>query len=75
MEKHYLEVIAEFGTKGALLPKSFWWVDEKVVIKQVFNVTAMASTKTGGHGARYTCITQNRNFDLFYDGERWYIEF
>jgi hypothetical protein len=64
-EKQYFEVAAEFGTNGTLIPKSFWWDDEKVMIDQVFNIMPMASTKGGGRCAMHTCIAHGKTFLLF----------
>jgi len=73
MEKIYLETTAVFGRNGGLMPISFIWEDQTVQVK-VLSVMTLASTKEGGAGYRYSCRAQSKQFFLFFDGERWYIE-
>jgi len=71
--KQFLEVIAVYHKNGALIPESFIWDDQKVTISRILNSVPMAELN-GGVGRRYTCLAQGKQFHLFFDGIRWYME-
>lgn len=75
MAKIFVEVIAKFDTLGNGRPLSIKWEDGRVFeIDRVLDVRQAPSLKGGGVGIRYTCRIRNRQFYLFDDKGRWFVE-
>lgn len=72
--KKFLNVTVVFSTDGKLMPIQFEFEGQKIKIDRITNVMTMASTKQGGPGYRYTCIAGGRQFHLYFDTVRWFIE-
>lgn len=75
MGQNFLEVIAKFeaGT-GKVFPQSFIWHDKKISIDKIIDARPAASLKHGGQGMRYTCRTGNKDYYLFCDEGKWFLE-
>lgn len=75
MEQKFLEVVAKFeaGT-GKIFPQSFIWHEKKFSIDKIIDARPAASLKHGGQGMRYTCRTGNKDYYLFCDDGKWFIE-
>lgn len=50
------------------------WDGQKNTINQILKITPMAEIRPGGIGTRYTCMVQGKQFYLYFDEVRWYIE-
>lgn len=75
MAKIFVEVTARHDTLGNAMPLSIKWEDGRVFeIDRVLDVRQAPSLKGGGVGIRYTCRIRNRQFYLFDDEGRWFIE-
>ena len=73
-DKNFLNVTVDFLRDGKLMPIQFDFEGRKIKIDRVTNVIPTASTKQGGPGYRYTCLAAGRQFHLYFDSVRWYIE-
>jgi hypothetical protein len=70
----YIEVTAKFDTTGRILPISFMWAGRRINIDRVSDARPAASLKHGGQGIRYTCLTGSKNYYLFCDEGKWFLE-
>lgn len=70
----FLEVTAKFDSTGRIVPISFIWAGRKINIDRVTDSRPAASLKHGGQGMRYTCCTGSRNYYLFCDEGKWFLE-
>lgn len=73
-DKKFIKVTAIFGTDGKLIPTAFQWDEQKYTIIRILNITPMTEIKPDAIGTRYNCMVQGKQFYLFFDGVRWYIE-
>jgi hypothetical protein len=73
-DKIFVDCMAIFGRKGGLKPIEFLFEGRKVKIDRVLDVLPMAATKAGGSGNRYTCLAGGRQFHLYFDTVRFYLE-
>ena len=69
----FLEVTAKFDSTG-VVPISFIWAGRKINIDRVTDSRPAASLKHGGQGMRYTCRTGSKNYYLFCDEGKWFLE-
>ncbi|VBB05552.1 Hypothetical protein LUCI_0762 [Lucifera butyrica] len=75
MGKVFVEVIAVHDIEGKIRPLSLKWEDGRVFeIDRVLDARQAASLKGGGCGMRYTCRIGRREFFLFCDEGRWFVE-
>ena len=66
MNKVYVDVTAEFGREGGLVPISFIWEDgRKYDSDRVLKKERCASRKAGGTGIMYTCMYRGRRATCF----------
>lgn len=72
--KIFLKVTVVFSKVGKITPILFEFEDRKIKIDRVNGVSPMTSTKQGGPGYRYTCFAGGRQFYLYFDSVRWYLE-
>lgn len=70
----FLEVTAKFDSTGRIVPISFIWAGRKINIDRVTDSRPAASLKHGGQGIRYTCRTGCKNYYLFCDEGKWFLE-
>lgn len=76
MLEFFIDVIAKFeASTGKVVPLSFKFENKIIKIDKVIDVRPAASLKHGGQGTRYTCKTDNITYYLFYDDDKWFIEF
>lgn len=76
MLEFFIDVIAKFeASTGKVIPLSFKLENKIIKIDKVIDVRPAASLKHGGQGTRYTCKTDNITYYLFYDDDKWFIEF
>ena len=70
-----VDVTAEFGREGGLVPISFIWEDgRKYDIDRVLKKERCASRKAGGTGIMYTCMVQGQESHLFFEVDKWFME-
>lgn len=73
--KVYVDVVAQFGRSGLIMPLSFVWEDgAEYEVDQVLEIRRAASLKAGGVGMRYTCRVRGRQTFLFLEDDRWFME-
>lgn len=75
MGKTFVKVTAEHDEKGQIRPLVLTWTDDrKFEIDKVTDVRQAPSLKGGGLGIRYTCRIRDKEFYLFCDEGRWFVE-
>lgn len=75
MAKTFVSVTAEHDPRGQIWPLVLTWTDgRKYEIDRVTDVRQAPSLKGGGLGIRYTCRVRNREFYLFCDEGKWFVE-
>ena len=72
--KVYLNVVATMNTDGKMIPLSFKWDDREYKIDKVLECFIGTTAKHFTKGLRYKCRAGNKDFYLFFDEERWYVE-
>lgn len=75
MNKVYVDVVAEFGKDGTLIPICFIWEDgRRYMIDKVIKKERCASRKAGGVGIMYTCMILGQEKHLFFEVDKWFME-
>lgn len=75
MGKTFVKVTAEHDEKGQIKPLVITWTDgAKYEIDKVLDVRQAPSLKGGGLGIRYTCRVRSKQFYLFCDEGKWFVE-
>lgn len=75
MAKIELDIEVEHQKDGRAVPKRILWDDgRKFDIDRVLDVRRAAATKCGGIGIRYLCRTYGREFCIFDEDGKWYLE-
>ena len=72
--KHYIKVIAEFNLEGQIIPLALTLNDQRYKIDKVKFISTAASLKSGGQGLRYTCKINGKEWYLFLEDNRWFID-
>ena len=73
--KIYVKVRADHLLDGSTRPLMLRAEDGPCVwIDRVIDVREAPSLKAGGQGIRYTCLSEDRSFYLFFDDPYWFIE-
>jgi len=68
-------VTAEHDKSGQIRPLCLTWTDgRKYEIDRVLDVRQAPSLKGGGLGIRYTCRIRGKEFYLFCDEGKWFVE-
>ena len=76
MLDYFIDVIAKFeASTGKVIPLSFKFENKTIKVDKVIDIRPAASLKHGGQGIRYTCKTHNITYYLFYEDDKWFIEF
>lgn len=76
MNTSFIDVTAKFeANSGRVIPLSFIYGDKVIEIDKILDIRPAASLKHGGQGIRYTCKTHNITYYLFYEDDKWFIEF
>lgn len=71
----YVEVNCLNKKDGKLVPISIIWYDGRSFnINKVLECRLGRSLKYRTSGCRYKCQIGNKQFYLFFTGERWYVE-
>lgn len=70
----YIEVTVVWLKDGTMLPVSFTLNDKEYKINKTISIQKGHTMKIYALGFKYRCQTGRNIFNLFYDGERWYIE-
>lgn len=72
--KKYVKVVALIDKEGKLMPLFLIWdngtkytIDKIVEMRKAYSVV-------GGGGILYRCRILNREYNLFYEINRWFIE-
>ena len=75
MGKTFVNVIAEHNEQGVIKPLDIFWTDgRKFEIDRISDISQAPSLKGGGLGIRYTCSVMGRQFYLFCDEGKWFVE-
>ena len=75
MAKTFVTVTAVHNPDGSAKPLVIHWTDGRVFeIDRVLDVRQAPSLKGGGWGMRYTCRIQGKQFFLFDEEGRWFVE-
>ena len=73
--KRFVKVRADHLTSGRVRPLMFREDDGPVCrIDRILDEREAPSLKAGGQGIRYICLVQDRCYNLFHDGDYWFIE-
>lgn len=71
----FIDVTAKFDARtGKIIPLSFVYNHQNILIDKVLDIRPAASLKHGGQGIRYTCRASGKNFYLFLEENKWFIE-
>ena len=75
MSKVFVEVTAKHDLNGSIRPLTIIWEDGRVFdVDRLLDVRQAPSLKGCGLGIRYTCRICNKEFYLFDDEGKWFIE-
>lgn len=75
MAKTFVTVTATHNPDGTVKPLAIRWVDDRVFeIDRILDVRPAPSLRGGGHGIRYTCRIRGKEFFLFDELGRWFVE-
>ena len=75
MGKTFVKVMAEHDENGKIKPVSITWTDgREFAIDRITDVRMAPSLKGGGLGIRYSCRVRGREFFLFCDEGKWFVE-
>lgn len=75
MGKTFVKVTAEHNESGQTRPLVITWTDgRKYEIDRITDVRPAPSLKGGGLGMRYTCRIRGKEFYLFDEEGRWFVE-
>jgi len=75
MSKIYVNVIAEHDVNGNVKPVLIKLADgRKFLIDKILDVRQAPSLKGGGLGMRYTCRIYGKQYYLFNEMGRWFLE-
>lgn len=75
MAKTYVKVTAEHDELGKVRPLVITWTDGKrYEVDKLLDVRLAPSIKGGGLGMRYTCRVMGKEFYLFEESGRWFVE-
>lgn len=82
--KVYVQVAADFGVDGQLLPRSLIWEDgNRYEIDKVLACKSAAAMRAGGQGERFTIQVNGRERYLFFERStdlngpnlgKWFVE-
>ena len=75
MPRIELDIIVEHRKGGLALPKTIIWDDgRRFDIDRVLDIRKAAATKCGGIGIRYICRIRGREYKIFDEDGKWFIE-
>ena len=75
MPRIELDIIVEHRKDGLALPKTIIWDDwRRFDIDRVLDIRKAAATKCGGIGIRYICRIRGREYKIFDEDGKWFIE-
>ena len=75
MSKTFVKVNADHSPDGVITPISLTWTDGRVFeIDKIKDVRMAPSLKGGGLGLRFSCRIRNKEFYLFCDEGKWFVE-
>lgn len=73
--KRYVEVEAEFGADGIVMPRAVVWSDgRRFPVRAVLSVRRCSSLKVPGTGVRYDVLVGHTHTFLFHEDPRWFVE-
>ena len=73
--KIYVKVRADHLLNGSVQPLLLRPEEGPIRhIDRVIDVRPAASLKAGGQGLRYTCLSEGKQFFLFFEDPLWFIE-
>lgn len=71
----FIDLTAKFDARtGKIIPLSFVYNYQNILIDKVLDVRPAASLKHGGQGIRYKCRARGKDFYLFLEENKWFIE-
>lgn len=75
MGKTFVTVTAIHNSDGSTKPLAIHWTDGRTFeIDRLIDVRQAPSLKGGGLGMRYTCRIRGKQFYLFDEEGRWFVE-
>ena len=75
MPRIELDIIVEHRKDGLALPKTIIWDDgRRFDIDRVLDIRKAAATKCGGIGICYICRIRGREYRIFDEDGKWFIE-
>ena len=75
MPRIELNIMVEHRKDGLALPKTIIWEDGRTFdIDRVLDIRKAAATKCGGIGMRYICRIIGREYKIFDEDGKWFIE-
>ncbi len=74
MSKIFVEVTARHFPDSNTRPLSLKWDGRVFNIDRALDVRQAPSLKGGGLGIRYTCRVRRKEFYLFDEEEKWFVE-
>lgn len=74
MEKRFVKVLLETDENGKKTPRSVTVEDREYTIDRVLDVRNCSSFKSGGFGERYTIRICGKEYYLFFEDGRWFLE-
>lgn len=73
--KAYVSVNVDVDEEGCVHPRYIRWENGLIFqIDQILYKCRAASKKVGGGGIRYTVLIRGREFYLFQEGSKWFVE-
>nr|WP_188128186.1 hypothetical protein [Propionispora hippei] len=75
LAKTFVTVTAVHNPDGSAKPLAIHWTDGRTFeIDRILDARQAASLKGGGWGMRYTCRIGGKQFFLFDEEGRWFVE-
>lgn len=75
MKKVYVDVLVKCTKEGRQIPLTVIWEDGRTFdIDRVLEEKKAASLKVGGQGLRYKCRVCNKEFYIWLEDGKWFVE-
>ena len=73
--KAYVSVNLDFDEEGSIQPRLIRWKDGLIFqIDQILYKCRATYMKVGGGGIRYTVMFRGKEWYLFHEGDKWFVE-
>ncbi|MDT8901871.1 hypothetical protein [Anaeroselena agilis] len=75
MERQFLRIVAEHDQDGNIRPLLIKWKDGRCfTVDRVLDVRQAPALAAGGLGIRYHCRIHGKEYYLFCDEGKWFVE-